>query len=489
MERWDSEMDFPEHPIPSEEKELQRNVLVAQPVDLPLIKKISSYSRLRRITAWVFRFVRNCTTKDDRILNPVLAVHELEGAEEYWCRSIQRSAFREEIADLETKGKVRQTSKLLTFHPFLDSKGLLRVGGRIGRADLPYSKRHPILLPRGHEFTQLLIRSEHRRLLHAGATLVSASLSRRFCILNSRRAIRSIVRSCVKCRKVAARPSPQIFGQLPPDRVNPRATFECAGIDYAGPIMVKSGPVRRPVLRKSYVAVFVCFATKAVHLELVSELTTSAFIASLRRFVGRRGIPTTIWSDHGSNFVGAEREIRELLRKEASGAINEFCTSQNITWKFTPEHAPHFGGLWEAAVKSFKTHIKKVLGEVKLNFEEFSTVLAQVEACLNSRPLTPLPESSDAIEVLTPGHFLIGRPLTALPDGAEHHEIAPLKRYRLCQTLTRHLWRRWSKEYIETLWKISKWHTPSKNLCEGDIVCMLKGRAIGTYKVATGASY
>ena len=168
VERWGFEMDFPEHPIPSEERELQQNVLASQPVDLPLIRRISSYSRLRRITAWVFRFVRNCRTKDDRILNPILAVHELELAEEFWCRTVQRSAFLEEITDLEKKGKVRQSSKLLTFHPFLDRKGLLRVGGRISHANLPYAKRHPILLPRCHDFTEMLIRSEHQRLLHAG---------------------------------------------------------------------------------------------------------------------------------------------------------------------------------------------------------------------------------------------------------------------------------------------------------------------------------
>ena len=136
----------------------------------------------------------------------------------------------------------------------------------------------------------------------------------------------------------------------------------------------------------------------------MSELTTSASIAALHRFIGCRGIPNTIWSDHGSNFVGAEREIRELLQKESSDAAREFCAlqKQNINWRFTPEHAPHFGGLWEAAVKSFKTHVKKILGKVKLNFEEISTVLTQVKAWLNSRPLTPLPESSDALEVLTP---------------------------------------------------------------------------------------
>ena len=107
---------------------------------------------------------------------------------------------------------------------------------------------------------------------------------------------------------------------------------------------------------------------------------------------------------------------------------------------------------------------------MKLNFDELSTVLTQVEACLNSRPLTPLPDHSDALEVLTPGHFLRGRPLTALPDGADHHEVATLKRWRLCQTLIQHLWRRWSKESVETQWKVSKWHTPSRNLCEGNVV-------------------
>ena len=150
----------------------------------------------------------------------------------------------------------------------------------------------------------------------AGSAVVSTSLSRRFCILNSRRTIRSIVRSCIKCRKVVARSSPQLFGQLPADRLNPGRKFDCVGVDYAGSLLIKSGPIRKPILRKAYVAVFVCFATKAVHLELVSELTTAASIATLRRFIGRRGIPNKIWSDHGTNFAGTEREIKELLQGE-----------------------------------------------------------------------------------------------------------------------------------------------------------------------------
>ena len=149
--------------------------------------------------------------------------------------------------------------------------------------------------------------------MHAGSAVVSASLSRRFYVLN-RRIIRTMVRSCIKCRKVAARPSPQLFGQLPADHLNPGRAFDCVGVDYVRPLLIKSGLIRKPVLKKAYVAVFLCFITKAAHLDLVSELTTEAFIATVRKFIGRRRLPTKIWSDHGSNFVGAEREMKELLR-------------------------------------------------------------------------------------------------------------------------------------------------------------------------------
>ena len=128
-----------------------------------------------------------------------------------------------------------------------------------------------------------------------------------------------------------------------------------------------------PVLKKAYGGVFVCFATKAVHLELVSELTTSAFIATLHRFIGHRGIPSKIWSDHAANFVGAKQEIKELLQRESSKGIADFCTSQKIKWTFTPEHGPHFGGLWEAAIKAFKVHVSKVIVEVRLRGVHYHT--------------------------------------------------------------------------------------------------------------------
>ena len=224
---------------------------------------------------------------------------------------------------------------------------------------------------------------------------------------------------------------------------------------------------------------------KAVHLEPVSDLTAEAFVACLRRFIARRGKPILIWSDHGSNFIGATCLLTELFQflrqQENKEIISNFCSSQNITWDFIPERAPHFGGLWEAAVKSMKRHLSRIVGNVKLTFEELTTVLSQIEACLNSRPLVALPCDDDGVEALTPGHFLIGRPLEALPDPAvSFRSLSLLRRWDLWQSLVRHFWQRWSSEYLVSLQKFHKWHRPSKNIVVGDIVVLRENGMVPT---------
>jgi len=261
--------------------------------------------------------------------------------------------------------------------------------------------------------------------------------------------------------------------------------FSRVGLDYAGPLQIKLGYVRKLTVLKAYVCIFVSLTIKAVHLELVSDLTTEAFIAALRRFIARRGKPSLLWSDHGSNFVGAVSELKELSnflqKQQTQGVVADFCSTRNIVWKYIPERAPHFGGLWEAAVKSTKYHLKRVVGSVKLTFEELATVLTQIEACLNSRPLTPLNTGGDGVEALTPGHFLIGRPLESLPDPSfSFRSLNLLRRWHLCQALIRHFWQRWSSEYVVHLQKFSKWHRHSRNLVVGDVVVLREDNMIPT---------
>ncbi|XP_064396444.1 uncharacterized protein LOC135343372 [Halichondria panicea] len=458
------------------------NLVITEDPLIP-IDKFSSFDCYKRVIAWIMRFVHNFKAKNFKAKpqglqpkNGCLTTQELKQANDYLYSVIQTANFPNELRILKTKSqKLPISSKIRSLNPTIDDTGIVRVGGRQQKAKFSYNSRHPVILDSKHPLVKLLIRSEHKRLLHGGSLLVSSSLFRNFHLLGGHRAIRSIIRQCVICRRQAPKPSPQMMGQLPTERITPDIVFENVGLDYAGPLYLKRGSVRKPIILKSYVCVFVSMSVKAVHLELVSDLTTESFIACLRRFIARRGKPTSIWSDHGTNFVGANRVLKELHALLLSNqTIHDFCSTQGIDWHFIPERAPHFGGLWEAAVKSFKTHLTKVVGNSKLDFEEMCTVLTQVEACLNSRPLGNIPHNDDeGIEMLTPGHFLIGRPVQAIPDHPQSSQPQNvLRRWYLCQSLVRHFWERWRKEYLVALRKYSKWKHPSKNLCVGDVVVL-----------------
>ena len=417
--------------------------------------------------------------------NP-LSVQELNHATHYWIKVAQEESWAPEIDAVKKGSKLKQTSRILFLNPFIDEFGILRVGGHQESARISFDNQHPIILLSTHPLVKLLIRSEHLRQLHAGHLLTSASLSRQYHIVGGHKAIRLITRNCVVCRKQSARPSPQLMGQLPKERVTPDAVFNNVGLDYAGPVYLKQGSVRKPVVVKAYVCVFVSLSTKAVHIEAVSDLTSEAIIACLKRFISRTGKPTLLWSDHGTNFVGAKRILKELYEflkeSQTNQTIADFCSTQGIQWDFIPERAPHFGGLWESAVKSLKTHLHRIVGNSRLNFEELTTVLSQIEACLNSRPLGVVPHYNDeGVQVLTPGHFLIGCPLKAIPDhDLTYHPISTLRRWHLCEALVRHFWKRWQSEYLISLRKSSKWRKPVKNLEVGDIVVLREDSTMPT---------
>ncbi len=142
---------------------------------------------------------------------------------------------------------------------------------------------------------------------------MTSSLARRYHIIRIRQTIRSVTRQCTNCRRWAIKPKPQLLGQLPIERLTPGSVFDKTGLDYAGPIHIKYGHTRKPTIVKAYVCVFVSLTVKAVHLELVTDLTSEAFLACFRRFIARRGYPSLLWSDHSSNFIGANREIKDFF--------------------------------------------------------------------------------------------------------------------------------------------------------------------------------
>jgi len=252
---------------------------------------------------------------------------------------------------------------------------------------------------------------------------------------------------------------------LPQQRVQCSRPFSITGVDFAGPVMTRSGS-RGRVNKKAWISLFICFATKAVHIEVVEDLTSQSFIAALRRFMARRGKPKEVWSDNGTNFVGARKELTTYLKSIGAGSVEE-----GISWHFNPPSAPHFGGLWESAVKSAKHHLARVLRDSHLTVTELQTLLCQIETCLNSRPLTPMSSDPSDLQALKPAHFLVGGPTTMHPEpDLANEEQNSLRRWRYVQCLMQSFWRRWQTEYLPQLQIQGKWTTNSKELAVDDIV-------------------
>ena len=387
-------------------------------------------SRLLRITSWCRRFIRNCTKKADfREFGP-LCTDEIQQSLLVWVRSCQQQYFPQELQYLTSNQPLR-SSRIQQLSPFLDNDQVIRVGGRLRHSKIPYKQKFPIILPRRAQLTDLIIQSKHRQHLHAGLNLLMSIIQQQFWILGAKDAIKFHVKRCVVCAKANARVQNQLMGNLPSSRVVPSPAFNRCGVDFAGPMTLKSGKIRSPVTQKAYISLFVCFTTRAFHLELVSSLSTASFVAALKRFVARRGLPSEIHSDCGTNFVGANKQLKDLQKLVKSTghneAVSKFLAQENISWVFNPPGAPHFGGLWEAGVKSVKTHLNRIIGNHRLTFEEMTTVISQIEACLNSRPLTEILSDPSELEVLTPGHFLVGRPLLAVPE----HDLLDAKQSQL----------------------------------------------------------
>ncbi|XP_055623753.1 uncharacterized protein LOC129767157 [Toxorhynchites rutilus septentrionalis] len=295
--------------------------------------------------------------------------------------------------------------------------------------------------------------------------------------VNGRRLIRNVIRNCMKCTRANPVPVRQQIGQLPVARITPSRPFIVTGVDYAGPLYLKAIH-KRASPTKAYVCLFICFATKAVHLELVSDLPTPAFLTALRRFVARRGRPAHLHSDNGKNIIGARNELHDLYRmlsdQNEVDKILRFCVDEHITWHLNPPKTPHFGGLWEAAVKTAKLQLYRQLGNSRVSFEDLSTILAEIEAAMNSRPLVPMTEDPEDYNVITPAHFLIGSSMHAIPDPnvCEIH-LTRLDHYQRLQQLFQNFWHFWRTEYLQELQRDTCKYQPNTEIRPGRLVVII----------------
>lgn len=439
-------------------------------------ERFSSLTRMTRVIAYCKRFLNMKKPKTERYNKDFLTSDELTEALNVCIRQCQIEAFEQEYKLLEKEVKhMPRESHLKTLNPFLDNRKIMRVGGRLENSShLSYDRKHPIILPKIATLSRLIVADAHLKTFHGSPQLMQNYINSKYWILRSKELIKSCYRKCVICIRHNATQKTQLMGQLPAARATPTRPFKFCGVDYAGPINLRTSGGRGHKSFKGYICLFVCMSTRAVHIEVVSSLTTEGFLQAFRRMVARRGHCQEIWSDHGTNFVGASRELVTLFDSEKSSLsteVAEALATNGTKWHLIPPHAPNFGGLWEAAIKSAKYHLKRVVGNSTLTYEEMSTVLSQIEACLNSRPLCRIGNDPNEVHVLTPGHLLVGEPLVTVPD----HDfldttMTTLRRWQLTRRMIQDFWRQWSQEYLTRFLHRYKWaqQVPEPNV--GDVV-------------------
>ena len=458
------------------EKRTIINLSITIPV-LDIFNKFSSFYKLIRVFSYCYRLFTNYKNRKNKIskLSGPLSTVEINSTTINLIRLTQKQSFSKDYNSL-IKGKpLNNKSILLNLNPFFDEEEIIRVGGRIQHSNFDHNKKHPILLPHKHTFTKLLMASEHLRLFHCGPQQLLYSIREKYWPIGGRNLAREVVHKCVQCFRAKPKSNQYLMGNLPNVRFDQFLPFHNVGVDYAGPVTLKEGSSRRPRLVKAYICLFTCLSTRAVHLELVSDLSSNASLNSLKRFIARRGRPAHMFSDNGTNFVGANSKLIELFKFIDSdfNNVSHALSNDGIQWHFIPAKSPHLGGSWESLIKRTKYHLHRVLSNSKLNFEEYSTVLSQIEAILNSRPLTPISSDPSDFSPLTPAHFIIGKSATSIPEpNYVNIEENRLKRYQYLTKLIQSFWKRWSLEYVSELQVRNKWKEKHKNLQVGSLVLL-----------------
>ncbi|XP_014216735.1 uncharacterized protein LOC106645399 [Copidosoma floridanum] len=348
---------------------------------LPSLQQFSNFSKIIRILAYccAWRFKATAKTQDS---NRILSQRDWAMARIYCFRAIQLQHFKEEHAQLLSGKPLSKRSLLARLSPFVCSQGLIRVGGRLHLSALPYNEKHPVILPGACIFVKRLVEETHELTLHGGTQLMLSHLYRSLWITRGSAVATGVYRRCVRCARFNVPRLTQQMGPLLITRTTPSRAFTVTGLDYTSPFPVLFSRGRGAKTTKGYIAIFICLVTRAVHIEVVSDLSTDCFIAVFTRFTARRGVCHTIYSDNATTFTKAAKELKALFNSASPffDCIASTLASRGTEWSFIPPRAPHFGSLWEAAVRSFKHHFRRVIRELKLTFEELTTLATKIEA-------------------------------------------------------------------------------------------------------------
>ncbi|XP_071138915.1 uncharacterized protein [Mytilus edulis] len=417
------------------------------------IQRYSSYQKLLRITAYMYRFINNCRNNDKLTGN--LSVNEIQTASTAWIRDSQLRKYPDVIECLNNKSEKNVLVKQLRL--YMDKMNIIRCGGRINNAPIDESAKFPVLIPNKDRLCKLIVMDAHAKNFHSGLESTVTFIRQSYWIPSIRQCVKSILRNCVTCRKITGRPyhTPDP-PPLPSDRLNDSPPFTVTGVDFTGALNVRT---KSNSISKAYICLFTCANTRAVHLEIVEDLTEQTFILAFRRFTSRKSLPKIMMSDNCTTYTAAAKEI-EMLTK--STTIQEQLNIYGTQWKFIPKRAPWYGGWWERLIGLTKNCIKKVLGRALVTFRVLETIVIEIEAILNDRPLTHVSTDLTDDEPLTPSHLLYGRRVKTLPysgtiNFSSEENVQNLTHYTanrqssVQKRIIHDFWNRWRREYLTSL--------------------------------------
>ena len=435
--------------------------------------RISSWVKMVRVLLQMMKFVKRCKRMK---VNHEIDIKEFEYGQSVLVKLIQQREYSEEILAYRKSSQIsskKMKTRIWRLDPFLDEDGVLRVGGRLRKSNLIDVAKHPVILPKSVA-SKRLAESIHRSVQHSGRTTTTCEIRQSgFWIVNISTCVRSIIHKCVLCRLFRGKLGEQKMADLPEERVSCEGPFVYSGVDMFGPFVVKE----KRSLVKRYVAMFTCLSSRAVHMETTREMSTDSFINALRRFLARRGYVKSIRSDNGTNFVGAETELRKAWMEMDHSKINDFLVSEKcewINWEQNPPSASHMGGVWERQIRTIRSILSSLIKghPVKLDDESFRTLLCEAENIVNSRPLTPENVNDVSCKVLSPANILTmkSRVVLAPPGDFQKEDVYCRKRWRAVQYLANQFWSQWRKEYLLNLQKRNKWEKEKRNFQPDDVV-------------------
>lgn len=473
---WKERLETPEQPSSSlqlgdPEVKTVTSLKTARPTPCDLDSRLAHISQWPNILRSITRIRNFKRNRNSNLKDANHSVAELAQAERSVIRGVQAQFFTDEITSLDRKQPLPAASPIKHAEPFLQD-GILRVGGRLTNSELSMDEKHPIILPKNAHVTRLLIKHYHERVQHQGRGITWNELrSHGYWIASGSRQVANVIKNCVTCRKLRGSMQEQQMAPLPKERVQPSPPFTYVGMDGFGPFTVKNG--RKETQRHGLI--FTCFSSRAIHIELLDDLSADSFINSLRCFMAIRGPVTELYCDRGTNFVGAANEFDTAIKQMDDKKVHQFLIEKQCHFTFNTPHASHAGGVWERQIRSIRSILNTTLSlsANRLDDSSLRTLFYETMSIINCRPITAIQQGEPtAPSPLTPNHILTMKPRTPLPPPGTFvkEDVYLRKRWRRVQFLCEQFWSRWRREYLANLTLRQKWTYKRRNLKVGDIV-------------------